>query len=41
MRIELNEDQARQGETLGVMRYVLGASMALAVVFLAVTGFSF
>jgi|GEM_PF-1878672 len=40
MRIELDENQARQGETLGVMRYGLGASLALAVVFMAITGFS-
>ena len=41
MRIELDEDKARQGETLGVMRYVLAASMALAVTFLAIIGFAF
>lgn len=32
MTQQLDRTEARQGETLGVMRYVLGASTALAII---------
>jgi len=37
MTTELSKVEARQGETLGRMRYVLAGSLALAVAALAVT----
>jgi hypothetical protein len=36
MPTELSKTEARQGETLGRMRYVLGVSLALAIAALAV-----
>ncbi len=41
MRQRYNETQVRSGETLGVMRYVLAASMSLAVTAMASVYISF
>ncbi|RVU34670.1 hypothetical protein EOI86_17595 [Hwanghaeella grinnelliae] len=36
---KINSEEARQGEKSGVVRYVLAASLALAVIAVAVVGF--
>lgn len=36
-----NETQARAGETIGVVRYVLAASLSLAVIAMSTVFFSF
>jgi hypothetical protein len=40
MQTRITEVQARQAETVGVVRYVLAASLSLAVISMAVVFFS-